>query len=56
VLVLDGGRIVVDEQVTLSRPRSAAYVGFQDLRRTLLGALGVDVRDQAPLDPYAPSL
>jgi sulfonate transport system ATP-binding protein len=36
VLVLDGGRIVLDEQVTISRPRSAAYVGFQDLRRMLL--------------------
>jgi sulfonate transport system ATP-binding protein len=56
VLVLDGGRIVLDEQVTISRPRSAAYVGFQDLRRMLLAALGVDVRDEAPLDAYAPSL
>lgn len=56
VLVLDGGHIVLDEQVSMSRPRSPAYVGFQDLRRKLLSALGVDVRDQAPLDPYAPSL
>ena len=56
VLVLDGGRIVVDEFVSMSRPRSAAYVGFADLRRTLLAALGVDVRDEAPLDPLASSL
>jgi sulfonate transport system ATP-binding protein len=53
ILVLDGGRIALDVPVALSRPRSPAYVGFYDLRRTLLGALGVDVRDEAPLDPFA---
>lgn len=56
VLVLDGGHIVLDEQVTMSRPRSAAYAGFQDLRRTLLAALGVDVHAEAQLDPYATSI
>jgi sulfonate transport system ATP-binding protein len=56
VLVLDGGHIVLDEQVTMSRPRSAAYAGFQDLRRSLLSALGVDVHAEAQLDPYAASI
>lgn len=56
VLVLDGGHIVLDELVTMSRPRSPAYAGFHDLRRALLGALGVELRDEAPLDPYAASI
>jgi sulfonate transport system ATP-binding protein len=56
ILVLDGGRIALDVPVALSRPRSPAYAGFYDLRRTLLGALGVDLRDVAPVDPYAASL
>jgi sulfonate transport system ATP-binding protein len=53
VLVLEDGRIALDVPVELSRPRSPAYVGFYDVRRTLLGALGVDVRDEAPLDAFA---
>ncbi len=56
VLVLDGGHIVLDELVAMSRPRSPAYAGFHDLRNALLGALGVDVHDDAPLDPYAASI
>jgi sulfonate transport system ATP-binding protein len=56
VLVLDGGTIALDLPVVMSRPRSPAYAGFYDLRRTLLTALGVDVRAEAALDPYAPSL
>jgi hypothetical protein len=42
--------------VELSRPRSAAYVGFYDLRRTLLTALGVDVSEEAPLDAFAANI
>jgi sulfonate transport system ATP-binding protein len=56
VLVLDGGRIALDVPVAMSRPRSPAYAGFYDLRRTLLTALGVDVRDEAPLDTFAQSI
>jgi sulfonate transport system ATP-binding protein len=56
VLVLDGGKIAVDMRVEISRPRSAASIGFQDSRRTLLAALGVDVRDEAPLNSYASHL
>ncbi len=40
VLVLDGGRIAVDQQVDLPRPRDASPARAR-LRRTLLGALGV---------------
>jgi sulfonate transport system ATP-binding protein len=56
ILVLDGGRIALDVPVELSRPRSPAYVGFYDLRRALLTALGVDVRDEAPVDAFAASI
>ena len=47
VLVLDDGHIALDLPVNLSRPRSPAYVGFYDLRQSLLHALGVDVHDEA---------
>jgi sulfonate transport system ATP-binding protein len=42
VVVLDGGRIVVDETVELPRPRERAGQRFARHRRTLLGALGVE--------------
>ena len=41
VLVLDHGRIAVDEIVDLPRPRRADAPGFVDLRSRLLNALGV---------------
>ena len=41
VLVLDNGRIAVDEIVSLPRPRRADTPGFVDLRSRLLNALGV---------------
>jgi sulfonate transport system ATP-binding protein len=41
VLVLDHGRIAVDEIVNLPRPRRADAPGFVDLRSRLLSALGV---------------
>jgi sulfonate transport system ATP-binding protein len=50
VLVLEHGRIVLDTPVALSRPRSSASAPFHDLRRALLGALGVDVLHDAPAD------
>ena len=54
VLVLDDGHIALDLPVNLSRPRSPAYVGFYDLRQTLLHALGVDVHyDAAPAATFA---
>jgi sulfonate transport system ATP-binding protein len=56
ILVLEGGRIALDLHVELSRPRSPAYVGLYDLRRTLLTALGVDVYEEAPLDAFAASI
>ena len=56
ILVLDGGRIALDVPVALSRPRSPAYVGFYDLRRTLLTALGVDVNEEAAADAFAASI
>jgi sulfonate transport system ATP-binding protein len=56
ILVLDGGRIALDVPVALSRPRSPAYVGFYDLRRTLLTALGVDVNEEMPAHSFAASI
>ncbi|QNG17673.1 ABC transporter ATP-binding protein [Rhodococcus triatomae] len=41
VLVIDNGRISVDEFVDLPSPRSLADSAFQDFRHMLLGALGV---------------
>jgi sulfonate transport system ATP-binding protein len=41
VLLLDGGRIALDVDVDLPRPRHLADPGHAALRRTLLGALGV---------------
>ncbi len=41
VLLLDGGRIAMDVDVDLPRPRHAGDAGHGPLRRTLLGALGV---------------
>jgi sulfonate transport system ATP-binding protein len=41
VLVLDHGRIAVDETINLPRPRRADAPGFVDLRSRLLNALGV---------------
>jgi sulfonate transport system ATP-binding protein len=43
VLVLADGRIACDIPVMMSRPRSPAYAGFFDIRRTVLGALGIDI-------------
>jgi sulfonate transport system ATP-binding protein len=53
VLVLDAGRIALDLTVALSRPRSPAFAGFYDLRRALLAALGVETREDAPLEAFA---
>jgi sulfonate transport system ATP-binding protein len=41
VLLLDGGRIALDIDVDLPRPRHLADPGHARLRHTLLGALGV---------------
>jgi sulfonate transport system ATP-binding protein len=43
VLVLEHGRIVYDVRVALSRPRVPSSAVFFDLRRALLGALGVEL-------------
>jgi sulfonate transport system ATP-binding protein len=43
VIVLDAGRIVAEETITLSEPRSAADPGFAAVRARLLDALGVSV-------------
>jgi sulfonate transport system ATP-binding protein len=53
VLVLEEGRIALDLAVELSRPRSPAFAGFYDLRRALLSALGVEARDDMPLEAFA---
>lgn len=53
VLVLDRGRIALDLRVDISRPRSPAFAAFDDLRRKLLGALGVDVFDDLPVEAVA---
>jgi sulfonate transport system ATP-binding protein len=42
VLVLDGGRVTVDQTVDLPRPRERAATRFAEHRRTLLAALGVE--------------
>jgi sulfonate transport system ATP-binding protein len=41
VLVLDGGRITVDEPVNLPAPRQATSAPFQAMRARVLAALGV---------------
>jgi len=56
VLVLEDGKIALDLPVRMSRPRSPAYAGFYDLRRELLTALGVDLRDETPTESYAQSI
>ncbi|NIK55279.1 ABC transporter ATP-binding protein [Kribbella shirazensis] len=43
VIVLDAGRIVGEEPITLAAPRSAADPGFAAVRSRLLDALGVSV-------------
>src|SRR3954451_23875901 len=43
VIVLDAGRIVAEETITLPAPRSAADPGFAAVRSRLLDALGVSV-------------
>ncbi|WP_350279784.1 ABC transporter ATP-binding protein [Kribbella sp. HUAS MG21] len=43
VIVLDAGRIVSEETITLAAPRSAADPGFAAVRSRLLDALGVSV-------------
>jgi len=42
VLVLDGGRIALEAQITLARPRAVGDA-FQSVRHRLLNALGVNV-------------
>lgn len=44
VLVMEAGRITVDEQVALPHPRRRADAGFDRLRDRLLAALGVQER------------
>ncbi len=44
VLVLEGGRLVLDEPVPLPRPRARSDVAAAPLRVRLLAALGVDDR------------
>jgi len=52
VLVLDGGRIAAEEQITLPRPREVDAT-FQAVRRRLLGHLGVDGHEpKAELVPF----
>jgi sulfonate transport system ATP-binding protein len=41
VLVIDGGRIVVDRPIELAAPRRPTSVQFQEVRASLLAALGV---------------
>jgi len=43
VIVLDAGRIVAEETISLSAPRSAADPGFAAVRSRLLDALGVSL-------------
>jgi sulfonate transport system ATP-binding protein len=43
VIVLDAGRIVAEETISLPAPRSAADPGFAAVRSRLLDALGVSV-------------
>ena len=43
VLVLDAGRIAIDERVNIARPRDTADPAFQRLRAKLLRGLGVEV-------------
>lgn len=42
VLVLDDGRIAIDHEVTLPEPRSHRDPEFQEIRESLLRALGVE--------------
>ncbi|MET0269315.1 MAG: sulfonate ABC transporter ATP-binding protein, partial [Sphingomonas sp.] len=51
VLVLDHGRIALEERITATRGRRTAQV--RDLRRRLLGALGVDVVSGSYADAVA---
>jgi sulfonate transport system ATP-binding protein len=43
VIVLDAGRIVAEEEISLSTPRSPADPGFAAVRSRLLDALGVSL-------------
>lgn len=52
ILVLEDGRLAVDEEVGLARPRIRTTPGFQRLRTELLGHLGVDEGELAePAEP-----
>jgi sulfonate transport system ATP-binding protein len=43
VIVLDEGRLVAEERIALSAPRSPADPGFAAVRSRLLDALGVSL-------------
>jgi sulfonate transport system ATP-binding protein len=49
ILVLEDGRLAVDEEVGLARPRIRTAPGFQRLRTELLGHLGVE--ESQPAEP-----
>lgn len=51
VLVLEAGRIVIDETVAVDRPRDTADPAFQRLRAKLLRGLGVEVPERAEHHP-----
>lgn len=51
VLVLEAGRIAIDERVEVARPRDTADPAFQRLRARLLRGLGVDIPERADERP-----
>jgi sulfonate transport system ATP-binding protein len=51
VLVLDSGRIAIDERVEVARPRDPADPAFQRLRARLLRGLGVEIPERADERP-----
>ena len=51
VLILEGGRIAVEERIDLDRPRAASDRAFQSLRNRLLSHLGVETPEAAPAEP-----
>ncbi|GGE14274.1 aliphatic sulfonates import ATP-binding protein SsuB 2 [Polymorphobacter glacialis] len=56
VLVLEAGRIAIDERVEIARPRDTADPAFQRLRAKLLRGLGVEIPEPRTEDRTPPQL
>jgi sulfonate transport system ATP-binding protein len=58
-LVLDKGRIIFTQQINLPRPRELGQTGFLQLRKRLLGAIGVhneSIPDALPASHLSPAV